>query len=112
MAIPFASRRANGTTKSIRNAKGFEVLETEGSVQTAAMVLGPGESSGPKSNEHAGSEQVLFVMSGEIEAEIDDRKFRMTAGESTIVPKRVPHRFTNAGTEPAITFNVYTPPAY
>jgi mannose-6-phosphate isomerase-like protein (cupin superfamily) len=76
------------------------------------MVLAPGESSGPKSNEHAESEQVLFVTSGEIEAEIGERRFVMRAGDSAIVPKRVAHRFTNAGKESAITFNVYTPPAY
>jgi mannose-6-phosphate isomerase-like protein (cupin superfamily) len=98
--------------KSVTQAKAFEVLETVGDAQTAAMILAPGESSGPKMNEHPASEQVLFVMSGEVEAEIGDRKFRMRAGDSTIVPKRVAHRFTNPGKEPAITFNVYTPPAY
>jgi mannose-6-phosphate isomerase-like protein (cupin superfamily) len=98
--------------KNLRDAKAFEVLQTEGEVQTAAMILAPGESSGPKMNEHPASEQVLFVMAGEIDAEVGNRKFRMTAGDSTIVPKRVAHRFSNAGNEPAITFNVYTPPAY
>ncbi len=98
--------------KNLRDAQAFEVLDTEEAVQTAAMILAPGESSGPKMNEHPASEQVLFVMSGEVEAEIGERKFRMSAGDSTIVPKRVAHRFTNAGKEPAITFNVYTPPAY
>jgi mannose-6-phosphate isomerase-like protein (cupin superfamily) len=98
--------------KNVQNATSFEVLETLGELQTAAMILAPGESSGPKMNEHPASEQVLFVMSGEVEAEIGDRKFLMTAGDSTIVPKHVAHRFTNAGKEAAVTFNVYTPPAY
>jgi mannose-6-phosphate isomerase-like protein (cupin superfamily) len=98
--------------KNINKAKGFEVLDTQEAVQTAAMILAPGESSGPKMNEHPSSEQVLFVMAGEVDAEIGDRRFHMTAGDSTIVPKRVAHRFTNAGKETAITFNVYTPPAY
>jgi mannose-6-phosphate isomerase-like protein (cupin superfamily) len=98
--------------KNIHQAKGFEVLETAGAAQTAAMILAPGESSGPKMNEHAASEQVLLVMSGEVDAEIGEQRLRMRAGDSAIVPKRVAHRFTNAGKEPAITFNVYTPPAY
>lgn len=98
--------------KNIYQAKGFEVLETAGAAQTAAMILAPGESSGPKMNEHPDSEQILFVMSGEIDAEIGQKRFTMRAGDSAIVPKRVAHRFTNAGKEAAVTFNVYTPPAY
>lgn len=98
--------------KNVLDVQGFHVLETIGDAQTAVMTLAPGESSGPKTNEHAASEQVLYVVSGEVDAEIGDRKFRMKSGDSAIVPKRISHRFTNAGSDVAVTFNVYTPPAY
>ena len=79
---------------------------------SATMTLKPGDESGPKSKEHAQSEQVLYVVSGAVTAEVGDRKWVMMPGESTIVSRGVPHRFSNEGTEIAVTFNVYGPPAY
>lgn len=91
----------------------FEVLFTGEGVQTAVMDLEPGGGeSGEKTNEHPRSEQVLFVVEGEVEAEIGDEKRTLRAGDSVVVPRRVPHRFTNRGARRARTFNVYSPPAY
>ena len=36
----------------------------------------------------------------------------MEAGDSAIVAKNAVHRFVGDSDEPAITFNVYAPPAY
>jgi mannose-6-phosphate isomerase-like protein (cupin superfamily) len=90
----------------------FSVIDTSQGSQTAWMTLAPGESSGPKENEHARSEQVLYLVEGELQAEVGDRAFTMKAGDSVIVPKDAAHRFENRGQRPAVTFNVYTPPAY
>lgn len=90
----------------------FSVIQTSEAVQTATMRLKPGAASGPMGNEHAQSEQVLYVVEGEVTAEIGDRKFVMRPGESVIVPRNVPHRFRNESTETALTYNVYSPPAY
>jgi len=76
------------------------------------MTLGPGEESGPKQNEHPASEQVLYLVEGELEAEIGDRRLTMRAGDSVIVGTQTPHRFSNRSDRPAVTFNVYAPPAY
>jgi mannose-6-phosphate isomerase-like protein (cupin superfamily) len=98
---------------NVRESKSwFSLLQTAELSQTAVMSIGPGEESGPKENEHPGSEQVLYVIEGELHAEIGERSFSMRAGDSTIVRREVPHRFTNRGLQPALTFNVYTPPAY
>ncbi len=105
--------RELGTKRNIRDATAsFSVLHTAEKLQSATMRLDPGSASGPFGNEHAQSEQVLFVVEGQIIAEIGDRKFVMTAGECVIVPRNVPHRFSNETTTPALTFNVYAPPAY
>ena len=90
----------------------FTVLQTGDLAQTAVMSIAPGEASGPKENEHAGSEQVLYLVEGELHAEIGERSFVMRAGDCTIVPRGTPHRFSNRGSAPALTFNVYAPPAY
>lgn len=90
----------------------FSVIATSGASQTAWMTLAPGEASGPKENEHAQSEQILYLTEGELDAEVGERRWRMKAGDSVIVGKGVAHRFSNPGKRDAVTFNVYVPPAY
>lgn len=98
---------------NVRESKSwFSVLQTAEMAQTAVMSLGPGDESGRKDNEHPQSEQVLYVIEGEVFAEIGERSFIMRAGDSTIVRRDVTHRFSNRTRQPALTFNVYTPPAY
>jgi len=98
---------------NVRESKSwFSLLQTAQLSQTAVMAIGPGEESGPKENEHSQSEQVLYLIEGELHAEIGERAFAMRAGDSTIVRRGVRHRFANRSQQPALTFNVYTPPAY
>jgi len=93
-------------------ADGFTVLETRDGAQTATMRLALGEESGPFGNEHPQSSQVIAVFKGEVDAQIGELTFRMRAGDCAIVAKGEPHRFVGASKEPAMTFNVYAPPAY
>jgi mannose-6-phosphate isomerase-like protein (cupin superfamily) len=91
---------------------GFAVLENGRGLQTAVMVLDSGEESGPLGNQHPQSEQVLYVVQGLVEAEIDGKHFTMAPGDSVIVPNGAPHRFVNRTMDRAVTFNVYAPKAY
>jgi hypothetical protein len=68
--------------RNLERRSGFSVLENGRSAQTAVMVLGPGEESGPLGNEHPSS------------------------------PNRAAHRCINRSNERAVTFNVYAPKAY
>ena len=90
----------------------FRVLQTTRKSQTATMTLPPGEESGPKSNEHPGSDQILLVLKGTIAAEVGSKRSSLKRGDVIVVPAGVPHRFVNNGKGPAVTFNVYAPPAY
>ena len=99
-------------TNILKSTSFFDVLETAKQTQTAVMYLGPGEESGPKHNEHPQSEQVLYLVEGELEAEIGDERRTLRAGDSVIVRTETPHRFSNRSDRPALTFNVYSPPAY
>ena len=90
----------------------FKVLQTGEKSQTAMMTLQPGEESGPKGNDHPKSEQVLYVVSGEVVAEVGNETRTLKAGDVVVVPPGVSHRFSNASKRPAVTFNVYAPPAY
>jgi mannose-6-phosphate isomerase-like protein (cupin superfamily) len=103
-----AAKRAN----LHRPKEWFKVLQTTKRSQTAVMTLGPGQSSGDKAEAHKNSEQVLLLVEGELSADIGGKHSRMKRGDVVIVPAGVLHRFTNCGPEPAVTFNVYSPPEY
>jgi mannose-6-phosphate isomerase-like protein (cupin superfamily) len=90
----------------------FKVLRTSANSQVAMMTLKHGEESGPMGNDHPRSEQVVFVVEGQLVAEIGEETATLKAGDSVTVPRRARHRFVNRGRRPAVTFNVYAPPAY
>lgn len=99
--------------KSIWDATGsFEVLQTAKNSQTAVMRLEPGESSSEQKNVHHGSDQVLYVVDGEVFAEVGEYNATLRAGDSIIVSADSQHKFTNRGNKAAVTFNVYSPPEY
>lgn len=97
-------------TNNVR--KFFKVLQTSTKTQVAMMTLKPGESSGPKGNDHPKSEQVVYVVEGELVAEIRGETRTLKAGDCVTVPRRASHRFVNRGKRPVVTFNLYVPPAY
>ena len=98
---------------NVLNAKSlFRVLQTTRKSQTATMTLPPGAESGPKGNDHPGSDQILLVLKGTLSAEVGPKRSDLKRGDVIVVPAGVPHRFVNNGKTPAVTFNVYAPPAY
>jgi mannose-6-phosphate isomerase-like protein (cupin superfamily) len=90
----------------------FEVLQTGERSQTAMMTLRPGRSTGEKPEAHEKSDQVLLVLEGEPEGEVGDEQPHLSEGDVISIPAGVKHRFVNHGDKDAITFNVYSPPAY
>jgi mannose-6-phosphate isomerase-like protein (cupin superfamily) len=90
----------------------FEVLQTGERSQTAMMTLAPGDATSDKAEAHAKSDQVLLVLEGELTGEAGDERPHLKKGDMIIIPARVKHRFVNRARKSAITFNVYSPPAY
>jgi mannose-6-phosphate isomerase-like protein (cupin superfamily) len=90
----------------------FEVLQTSERSQTAMMTLAPGDSTGDKAEAHEKSDQVLLMLDGELTGEVADEHPTLKKGDVIIIPAGVKHRFTNRAAKPALTFNVYSPPAY
>ncbi len=99
-------------TNIYRAGNGFKILHTTGRSQTASMILEPGESSSEKPNTHSESDQTLIVLEGLVTAEISGKRAEMTKGDAVTVPAGTPHKFTNEGSDRAVTFSVYSPPAY
>jgi len=90
----------------------FQVLQTTERSQTAVMTLSAGGQSSEEPGIHPHSDQILFVDEGHVIAEIAGQKRQLHPGDICVVPAGTRHRFENAGQERAVTFNVYTPPAY
>ena len=101
------------TVTNIHEAKAwFEVLKTTTRSQSAVMVLTAGGQSSEEMNVHKNSDQVLLLVEGDLEAEVDGEKTNLHKGDTCIVPAGTPHRFENKGKGRAVTFNVYSPPEY
>jgi mannose-6-phosphate isomerase-like protein (cupin superfamily) len=47
-----------------------------------------------------------------LNGEIGDKRPSLKEGDVIIIPAGTKHRFVNNGRKPAVTFNVYSPPAY
>ena len=90
----------------------FQVLHTTERSQTAVMTLKADGQSSEEMNTHEKSDQVVLIVEGSIEAEIGKVKRTLRQGDTCIIPAGTPHRLSNAGREPTLTFNVYSPPEY
>ena len=90
----------------------FEVLQTTERCQTAMMTLNPGEETSSKAEAHEKSDQVLLMLDGELIGEVGDERPRLSKNDVIIIPAGTKHRFENRGSTSAVTFNVYSPPAY
>jgi mannose-6-phosphate isomerase-like protein (cupin superfamily) len=90
----------------------FEVLQTGERSQTAMMTLAPGDATGDKAEAHEKSDQVLLMFDGELTGEVGEQRLHLKKGDVIIIPAGVKHRFLNRARKSAVTFNVYSPPAY
>lgn len=99
-------------TVTLRPVKGFHVLAQSGRSQAASMVLAAGESTGGSDNEHPGSDQWLYVLSGEGEAVVGGERVPLEVGTLLLIEAGETHEIRNVGGRPLETLNVYAPPAY
>ena len=95
----------------------FNLLAHTRNIQAAMMTLRPGGTSDDEpSNEHIGSEQWLFVISGSGEAKIGKRRGqlrRVKIGENSLlmIEKGELHQINNTGND-AANDQLLCPPAY
>ena len=80
--------------------------------QAAVMVLEPGASEGGPDNRHRGSDQWLYVISGEGSATVAGETFMLRPGVLLLIERGEAHEIRSAGQQPLQTLNLYVPPAY
>ncbi len=67
-----------------------------------------GGSSGPR-HLHHGQDEWIYVIDGEFEFVVGDKRFRVGAGESVFIPRKVPHVWACLSGKPGKIINVYQP---
>lgn len=67
-----------------------------------------GGSSGPR-HLHHDQDEWIYVIDGEFEFEVGDKRFRVGAGESVFIPRKVPHVWACVSGKPARIINAYQP---
>ena len=58
---------------------------------------------------HHEQDEWLYVVEGELQCHIGDRRLRLQRGESVFVPRTVPHWWVSAGEVPVTVLEVYQP---
>ncbi len=95
-----------------RTGSGSMLLESLGTaldgqtLEPFVVTLKPGASSGRRLMVHIGHE-LVYCLEGEIEYTVNDESCRLLAGDSLLFEARLPHRWRNPGTEPAVFLLVF-----
>ena len=66
------------------------------------------KSGGPRHLHHE-QDEWIYVTEGQFEFELGDKRFRIGAGESVFIPRKVPHVWACVGRKPGKILNVYQP---
>ena len=96
----------------VRSWGSFELLAKTGRGQAATMVLDPGGSTGGPNNRHEGSDQWLYVISGEGKAVVEGNTRRLEEGSLLLIEAGEAHEISNTGESSLETFSIYSPPVY
>ncbi|HEU4600155.1 MAG TPA: cupin domain-containing protein [Solirubrobacterales bacterium] len=80
----------------------------EGTISMVHVVVLPGL--GHDRHNHPEADELLYILSGEGEQMLDDGEpFRVSAGETVLIPKGVWHSTINTGWEPMSVLAIYAP---
>ncbi len=90
----------------------FAVMASSDRSQIASMVLEPGQVSGAYGNEHADSDQVLYVIEGQAIAKIEGEEHELESGDTVLIEAGEKHQIRCQGHEALRTLNFYAPPGY
>lgn len=98
--------------KNLRFGKGFHLAFKNAHSQAAEMVILPGDKEGGPTNCHRGSDQWLFVVSGNGKAIVNGHTYALKEGSLVLIERGDIHEVRATGDSPLETLNIYVPPAY
>jgi uncharacterized RmlC-like cupin family protein len=65
--------------------------------------------SGAPLHVHHEQDEWLYILGGEFVAEVGGTRIRLKTGDSLLMPMKIPHRWSNAGTPTSGAIHLYTP---
>lgn len=98
--------------KTLRFGKGFRIPLGNQHSQVAELVMAPGDVEGGPNNCHRGSDQWLFVVSGNGIAIVNGKRYTLRPGTILLIERGEMHEIRCTGEESLRSVNVYLPPAY
>ena len=81
--------------------------DTDGKFAMIIDEVPPGE--GPPLHIHHNEDETFYVLEGELELQVDEERFVVSAGSSIFMPRGIPHTFRNSGTQTAKSLVILTP---
>jgi mannose-6-phosphate isomerase-like protein (cupin superfamily) len=96
----------------LRFRNSFAVKAGNSRSQAAIMVLPAGKSEGGPDNRHQGSDQWLYVVSGEGVVVVEGEQSPLSPGTLILIERGETHEVRNTGSQPLETLSFYVPPAY
>ena len=91
------------------SATAFKVLTHESNGALFAMENRMTRKGGPPRHLHHGQDEWFYVIEGEFVAEIGDKRFRLSPGDSILGPREVPHAYAFIGNQVGRLLITYTP---
>lgn len=107
---PILSLPGQGDLLEIGGAKVFHRAksdDTAGVFSVIELVSEPGEGAPVHVHEH--EDELVHVLEGEIEVTLGDQKMTATAGVMALLPRGIPHGFTNVGSATSRVLDVILP---
>lgn len=84
--------------------------ETNGVFSVIELVTEPGKGVSPHVHQH--EDELVYILEGELEVMLGDQKMNASAGIMALLPRGIPHGFTNVGSRPSRVLDVILPGAF
>ena len=81
--------------------------ETNGVFSVIELVTEPGQ--GVSLHVHQHEDELVYIIDGELEVTLGDQKMSAGAGIMALLPRGIPHGFTNVGNRPSRLLDVILP---
>jgi mannose-6-phosphate isomerase-like protein (cupin superfamily) len=103
--LPDATEQATTSQQTVVRS-----FDSEG--RLAAFVVPVGDHDpygGAPRHVHHQQDEWLYIISGEFVAEVDGKRMRLKAGDSLLMPMKIPHRWSHGGQSHGGAIHLYTP---
>jgi quercetin dioxygenase-like cupin family protein len=107
-----STRRIDGTNVRLTSQQQTVVRSFDSEGRLAAFVLSVGEHApyqGAPLHLHHEQDEWIHILAGEFVAEVGGKRMRLKPGDSLLMPMRIPHRWSIAGSSHCGAVHLYTP---